>query len=183
MYKKLNIGSGYKRYDGFTNIDGDHNCNPDILMNITQESIPLADNSVDEVILHHILEHLPTDGFFHLMKEIYRVCISGAIIDIIVPNPRHDIFLADFEHCRPIIAEGLRLLSKNYNQYHIDTNGSSSGYGIRYDIDFELVHQDYDIDPFYHDFVQNASREEVIQREREVNNFILQNKYKLVVKK
>lgn len=181
--KKLNIGSGYKRYPGFINIDGDHNCNPDILMRIDQEPIPLEDNSVDEVRLEHILEHLPTDAFFHVMKEIYRVCAHGAIIRIVVPNPRHDIFLADFEHCRPIIAEGLRLLSKSYNQHHIDTNGSSSGYGIRYNIDFELIHQDYDIDPFYLDFVKTARPEEVVQKEREVNNFILQNKFILSVKK
>jgi hypothetical protein len=181
--QKLNVGSGYKRYPGFINIDGDHHCSPDIHMNITTDIIPLADNSVDEVVLEHILEHLPTDGFFHLMKELYRVCCSGAILHITVPNPRHDIFLADFEHCRPIIAEGLRLLSKNYNQYHIDNNGSSSGYGIRYNIDFELIHQDYDVDPFYDEFVKNATPEEIMIKDREVNNFIMQNKFKLAVKK
>jgi hypothetical protein len=55
---KLNIGGGFKRYDGFVNVDYDSLCNPDIICNIEIEKLPIEDNIVtddrDQGILRQI---------------------------------------------------------------------------------------------------------------------------------
>lgn len=181
---KINIGGGHKRYDGFLNLDMDYHTNPDHIVNLEIDTLPFEDDSVDEVKAHHILEHLG-EGFFHLMKELYRVCKDGAIIDIVVPHHRHDIFLADPTHRRPILIEGLRLFSKKYNYDHIEKHGSSSGLGIAFDVDFEIVETGYTIDPYYDEFIMNNqdNPEIIIEKERSSNNFIQETKIKLMVVK
>jgi ubiquinone/menaquinone biosynthesis C-methylase UbiE len=181
MGLKINLGSGRKRIDGFLNVDGDINVSPDYLVDLEKDKLPFEDSSVSEIVAEHILEHIT--NFIPLMKEIYRVCEDGALVKIRVPNPRHDIFLADPTHVRPILAESFRLFSLKHNNNQIETGGSSSCLAIQHGVDFELVSQDYVIDPFYQSFVQNSKPEEVIQREREVNNFILENVYVLQVLK
>ena len=41
------------------------------------------------------------------MKELYRISCDQANIHISVPHPRHDDFLADPTHVRPITTLGL----------------------------------------------------------------------------
>lgn len=145
---KVNIGGGLKRYDGFVNIDMDPLCNPDYLCNISKDPLPFEDNSVTEIRAFHILEHIG-DGFLDLMKEIYRVCEDGAIIDIEVPHHRHDEFYGDPTHCRPFTVETFRLFSKKYNQWHIEHFGSSTGFGMKCNVDFEIVEYNHIFDDFF----------------------------------
>lgn len=179
---KINIGGGYKRYPGFLNLDMDPHTNPDHIVNLEKDVLPFDDNTISEVKAHHILEHLG-EGFFHLIQELYRVCKDGAIIDIVVPHHRHDIFLADPTHRRPILIEGLRLFSKKYNYDHIEKHGSSSGLGIAFDVDFEIIATDYTLDPFYEEFVRTTERDVVVEKERSCNNFIQETKIKWLVVK
>lgn len=65
---KLNLGSGSKRINGYLNIDSDPKCNPDYVLNLEIDKLPFENNSVDDMILHHILEHLG-DGFSILYKK------------------------------------------------------------------------------------------------------------------
>jgi len=101
---KINLGSGYKRFDGFVNVDNNHDAEPDYIVDLEKDKLPFDDNSVDEIKAHHILEHIG-DGFFHLMQEMYRVCEDGAVIDIQVPHHRHEVFFGDVTHIRPITTE------------------------------------------------------------------------------
>lgn len=181
-HMKINLGSGRKRYDGFLNLDLDPHTNPDFIVNLETDNLPFEDNTIDEVKAYHILEHMG-EGFFHLIKELYRVCKDGAIIDIIVPHHRHDIFLADPTHRRPILVEGLRLFSKKFNQDHIEKHGSSSGLGIALDVDFEIIETGITLDPFYDEFVRTNEPEVIIEKERSCNNFIQETKVKWLVVK
>ena len=75
---------------------------------------PWPDNSVDEVIFKHSLEHLGQDPrtFLGMMKELYRVCRNGAEITVTVPHPRHDDFIGDPTHVRIITPEMLALFDR-----------------------------------------------------------------------
>jgi predicted SAM-dependent methyltransferase len=142
---KLNLGSGYKRYSDFLNVDHDPLTQPDFLADLENLKLPIEDNSVEYIMAHHVLEHIGP-GFFDLMKEIYRVCKHDAIIDIKVPHHRSDVYFMDPSHVRPITIDTMLLFSKKYNLWHIENYNSSSGFGLKLNVDFEIV--DYRFKPY-----------------------------------
>jgi SAM-dependent methyltransferase len=178
----INIGAGYKRYPDFINIDSDPNCKPDHLVNLEKDILPLADNSVGKVIAHHILEHLG-EGYFHLLQELYRVCKHGAIIDIRVPHPNHEVYLNDPTHKRPITVDGLRLFSKQFNKLEIARNGSSSTLGIMYDVDFEIINYEYIHDSFYDEIKRTLPKPQLERLFREALNTTIEIHIQLMVVK
>ena len=75
---KLNLGSGEKEIEGYTNVDVIHG----------QEVFPLAfdSESVDEIRASHILEHFSFRETLNILKEWNRVLKVGGIIKIAVPD-------------------------------------------------------------------------------------------------
>jgi SAM-dependent methyltransferase len=179
---KINIGAGYKRYPDYINIDSDINSKPDYLVNLESEVLPFDDNTVTHIIAHHVLEHIG-EGYFHLLKEIYRVCKHGAIIDIRVPHHNHEVFHNDPTHRRPITVEGMRLFSKKVNKYEIETGGTYSTLGLMFDVDFEIVSFDYVYDPFYHIIMRTNTTEQNERLFREAINTTLETHIVLTVVK
>lgn len=179
---KLNIGSGPSKFDGFLNVDYDDNFSPDYVLDIGRDVWPWADDSVSEVKAHHVLEHLGDPDFFHCLKELYRVCKSGTEIEVLVPHHRHDVFLNDPTHKRPITIDGMNLFSKEYNR-HCDTIGDhASQLGYYYGVDFKIVDFNFNIDAAYQSIVQRikpGSREEqeFQMTIREKNNIIVEVKF------
>src|SRR5437764_15115257 len=86
---KLNLGSGNNPIEGYVNVDkfGE----PDVRVDLEAFPWPWPDNSVQEVVLNHVMEHLgsTTDIYFSIIRELYRICAANAIIHIAVPHPRH----------------------------------------------------------------------------------------------
>nr|QMP83627.1 MAG: hypothetical protein [Caudoviricetes sp.] len=179
---KINIGAGYKKIPGYVTVDGDENCNPDVLINLDDKKLilPFEDNTVEEIVAHHILEHIG-EGYIRLLQELYRVCKDGAIIDVKVPHPTHEVYLNDPTHKRPITVEGFRLFSKKFNKLEIERGGSSSTLGIMYDVDYELVGYNYIYDSFYDNILPTLSREMVVRLMREALNVAIETEIKLQV--
>lgn len=183
---KLHLGAGYKRFDGFLNVDFDAECNPDFVVDLEKDRWPFDDNTVSEVKAHHLFEHLGDPGFFHFLKELYRVCEPNAVIEVVVPHHRHDCFINDPTHRRPITIEGMRLFSKAHNKYCIEIEDGSSRLGMYYDIDFEIVEFHYGIDPLYQPMVHSIQPGSDAEKEfgliiRERNNVIVETWMTLVV--
>lgn len=166
---KLNIGGGYKKYEGFHNIDNDPLTEPDFLLDMETDIFPIEDSTVTEVKAYHILEHLGT-GFFHVMKELYRVCKDGAIIDIQVPHHRSEVFYGDPTHVRFITTEMLRQFSKKRNYWHMKQWNSSSGFGIKCDVDFELVDYEFIVSERWRERFKSMSEEEIMEVSSNYNN-------------
>ena len=179
---KLNLGSGFKRYPGFINVDENPNCNPDHIVNLDDQNLilPFIDNSIEEIKAYHVLEHIG-HGYFRLLQEIYRVCKPGAIIDIQVPHHFSELFMNDPTHKRPITVEGMRLFSKKYNQLEISRGGSSSTLGIMYNVDFELISYDYIHDPYYEKIVPTLTPLLTERLFREALNTTLETHMKVMV--
>jgi SAM-dependent methyltransferase len=156
---KINLGAGLKRVDGFLNVDSDVQCNPDFVVNLDDVNLrlPFEDNSVEEVVAHHILEHIG-EGFFQLMKELYRVCKPGAIVDVIVPHHLHDVYYGDFTHRRPITVNAMYQLGKKYCLDHQSRFGSNTGHAFTLGVDFEMVWYDFDYDEFYLPLIQDIQQ-------------------------
>lgn len=81
---KLNLGGGKKRINGFLNVDLIKTPQTDIVHDLNVFPWPFKDNSVDEIIMDNILEHLK--DITPVMKELWRICKNKARIKIIVPH-------------------------------------------------------------------------------------------------
>ncbi len=136
---RLNLGCGVNHLDGYVNVDiyG----TPDLRHDLELVPWPWPDDSVCEVILKHVLEHLGRDPIVYLaiMRELYRVCQDGATIKIIVPHHRHEYFFNDPTHVRAVTAEGMGLFSQRLNRKWIALGFANSPLALYLGVDFELI--------------------------------------------
>jgi hypothetical protein len=160
MGLKLNLGSGQNPQPGFVNVDkfGE----PDLRCDLETFPWPWPDNSVSEIVMNHVLEHLgaSTEVFIGIMKELYRVCEPGARIRIAVPHPRHDTFINDPTHVRPITPEVLSLFSKRQNLRWKETGAANSPLALYHGVDFEVVSEEYFLDEPYSSDLQQGRLEQ-----------------------
>ena len=147
---KLNLGCGNKKYPDYINVDKQGN--PDMRHDLESFPWPWESNSVSEIKLIHVLEHLGQDIniYFGIFKEIYRISKHGAKVFITVPDHKHDNFYADPTHVRIVTPLSLQLFSKKLNKLWLKEGASNSPLGLSLDIDFELKH--IDIKPSNHWF-------------------------------
>lgn len=134
---RLNLGCGSNKLEGYVNVDRAHD--PDVKHDLEVFPWPWADSSVGEILANHILEHLGATpaGFIGVMKEMYRVCEPGAKVVIVVPHPRHDDFMNDPTHVRPITLNVMALFSKSWNRKWEKDGSSNTKLALEHDIDFE----------------------------------------------
>ena len=58
---KLNLGCGSKILEGYTNVDKFDYYKPDIVHDLEVTPYPFKENSVDEILMSHVLEHIGQD--------------------------------------------------------------------------------------------------------------------------
>lgn len=185
MGLKLNLGSGQSNYEGYINVDkfGE----PDIRHDLETFPWPWEDSSVSRIIMFHILEHLggTPQVFLSIMQELYRVCEHNAVIKISVPHPRHDCFIHDPTHVRPITKACLDLFNKRLNREWIEMNAPNSKLGLYLDVDFEVTRHVFVLDePWQSDFQSGAVTEkQVLDAVRCYNNVVKRIDMDLVVRK
>ena len=115
---KLNLGCGNKLLKGYINLDKFNYYKCDVTHDLEKFPYPFKNDSVNEILLSHVLEHIgqQPDTFINIIKELYRICTNNALIIINVPYPRYEEFLSDPKHVRPITILGLSLLIKNLKE-------------------------------------------------------------------
>lgn len=79
---KVNLGSGIYPLEGYLNVDIQEPA--DAIMDIRR--LEFQDNSLDEVISSHVLEHLSMHETIGVIQEMHRVLKSGGLIKIEVPD-------------------------------------------------------------------------------------------------
>ena len=146
---KLNLGCGNKIYDGYVNVDKFDLYNVDIKHDLEKFPYPFEDNSIEEIVLSHVLEHIGQDPdvFINILKEIYRICKNHALINIAVPHPRHEAFISDPTHVRPITVLGLSLFDKAQNNEWEKNGAANSPLALIHNVNFKIEDVSYDIDP------------------------------------
>ncbi|MDD4938556.1 MAG: methyltransferase domain-containing protein [Candidatus Omnitrophica bacterium] len=82
---KLNLGCGQRRIPGFTGVDNNPNATAaQVTHNLESFPYPFEDNSVDEILMDHILEHLESP--INILIELYRICKDEAQITLKSPH-------------------------------------------------------------------------------------------------
>ena len=80
---RLDLGCGDKKKRGFIGIDNIKMEGVDIIHDLNK-GIPYKNNSVDEIFMRSILEHL--DDPLFILEEIYRALKKGGKATILVPH-------------------------------------------------------------------------------------------------
>lgn len=181
---KLNLGCGNRKLEGFVNVDMFSECSPDMVCNL--ETVPWIweTGSVTEVLFNHSLEHMgaSSEVFLGIIKELYRVCANGAVININVPHPRHDNFINDPTHVRIITPQLLSLFCKALNREWQRTGAANTPLGLYLDVDFEILNVEQVLDPSYHQVFneKKISMEDLLVAIRERNNVV--SEYKITLR-
>jgi len=87
---KLNLGCWRYKKKGYINIDINKDFSPDIVHDLNIFPYPFDDNSVDEIYMYHILEHL--ENPMEVIRECRRILKFGCKLIIIVPHFSRDAF-------------------------------------------------------------------------------------------
>ena len=148
---KLNLGCGQNRIEGYVNADREPAAEPDVVMDMEEFPWPFDDDSVDEVMASHVLEHIGATPnlFIGVMQEIYRVCRAGAAVHVAVPHPRHDNFISDPTHVRPITPATLALFSKRLCEQWKKELAANTPLALYAGVDFEVREWKVVVDPKY----------------------------------
>lgn len=81
---KLYVGCGDKRYPGYTGVDAVKRAGADIIA--PADAIPLKDNSVDEVLAVHLVEHVHFWEAPKLFAEWFRLLRPGGLVVVELPD-------------------------------------------------------------------------------------------------
>ena len=106
---------------------------------------------------------------------MYRICKNSSLIDIRVPHPRHDDFISDPTHVRPITILGLQLYDKQLNEFWQKNNAANTPLALIHNVNFKIKDVNYGLEKEYLEMLNK----------KEINQATLQtyiNKYNNVVK-
>ena len=112
------------------------------------------------------------DIFNGVVKELHRICKHDARLYINVPHPRHDVFLSDPTHVRPINPDVLRLYDQTLNEEWEKSNVANTPLGILWGVNFLVESTHYVLEEKYQEQVAQGkiSEDEVWAMISERNN-------------
>jgi SAM-dependent methyltransferase len=83
---KLNIGAGDSSLEGYIKIDYDSKRKPDLCTDIRFSVLPYEDDSVEEIVMFHTIEHIEKKHHVFLLSEFNRVLRKDGYLIITFPE-------------------------------------------------------------------------------------------------
>ena len=113
--KKLNVGCGRNSISGWLNLDSVALPNVDMVADLEacgDRPLPLADDSVDEFLLSHVMVRIR--NLLPMMQELHRVAAPNALMTLRVPYGSSDDAFEDPTHVRQCFVGSLGYFSQPY---------------------------------------------------------------------
>lgn len=142
---KLNIGCGRMRMDGYVGldvtqfIDGNGDKCVDVVIDIERERLPFDDNTVDEIRVDNILEHIgfhrdnpdKQEALIFFLNECHRVLTGNGLLTGNVPPFGSNGAIRDITHKRFFVEESFAYLC-GQNEAKLDRPGHPkyADYGV-----------------------------------------------------
>jgi SAM-dependent methyltransferase len=82
--RRLNLGCGRKKLDGFFNVDLSASVKPDLAWNLNEVPYPLPRGHFEEIRAYDVIEHLHDIPTF--MSEIHSLLAPEGIVEITTPH-------------------------------------------------------------------------------------------------
>jgi SAM-dependent methyltransferase len=112
---KINVGCGRNVMPNWINLDSFPLAGVDIVADLETcacSPLPLADNSADEFLLSHVLEHIR--NVLPMMQELHRIAAPDAKMTVRVPYGSSDDAFEDPTHVRQIFTGSFGYFSQPY---------------------------------------------------------------------
>lgn len=186
--KRLNIGCGLAKFDGFVNVDSSELVNPDQVVDLTQFPWPFKDNEFDHIVAKNILEQLGNtpEDFIKVIKEMYRVTYNGGIWEIQTPHWRSDTLFDNPNNRRAITPGLLDSFNKRLSLEKIQQFGSiDSLLTFDQDVDIEVCDKKFEFTNIWMQKIKEGSvqEEELTLALNHMNNVALSTMYLVQVHK
>ena len=106
----LDIGCGNRKYPGAIGMDISGDTEADIIHDLDVYPWPLEDDSVDQVLMQDVIEHIAEP--YRLMAELHRICRSDARVQLRTPHYSSVLAYSDPTHRHAFSALGIRSLAE-----------------------------------------------------------------------
>lgn len=138
---KLNLGCGFRKKDGFVNVDLASHCESDVVCDLAREKWPWENSSVEEVHFEFSLEQMgeTRQELFHVIKELYRVAKHECKVNILCLHPRHDQFVNDPLNTHRLSVEFFQFLSMKQNLAAIGQGQLGHSWALENEVNFEMA--------------------------------------------
>lgn len=109
---KLHIGCGTSPLDGWVNLDMEPGPGIDVVANIETERLPFDDDTFDELMALHVIEHIRNP--LVAMQELWRVAKPDATFLLACPYGSTDDAWEDATHVRPYFVGSWQAFAQPY---------------------------------------------------------------------
>jgi hypothetical protein len=143
--KKMNMGCGFFKMDGFLNVDASENVEPDQIVDLQSVPWPFKDDEFQHIVAKDILEHLGNDthSIVDIIQEMYRVSENGAVWEVQFPHHRSDHAWDDPTHKRPLTPGTFKLFNQKSLIDGMEIGRSDSTLAIELGIDIDVCDVKY----------------------------------------
>lgn len=187
VLKRINLGSGLNKFDGYLNVDRSDLTRPDQVVDLNVTPWPWKDNEFGHIVAKDILEHLgdTPDHFIEILKEMYRISDNGAVWEVQVPHWRCDIALDDITHKRCLTLGSFMMFNQKKIFDRIRENPSDSLLAFEHGIDLEVCDVKFEYLPHWEERLKSGeiSEEELNYALNTFNNVALSMKLLIQVNK
>jgi hypothetical protein len=185
--KRLNLGCGLNRFDGFLNVDKSDLVPCDQTVDLNVFPWPWKDSEFQHIVAKDILEHLgekPSD-IINVIKEMYRVSENGAIWEIQAPHWNCETAKDDPTHVRAITIAMFNLFNKKLVFDKAQMGSTESMLAFEEDVDIEVCDTQFDYTPPFAARLKDKSitQEELTYSLNHLNNVALSFKVLIQVHK